>query len=243
MAMNIANNIVKGTIHAVIKLKIYENITFPGKFLDEISEFKTIYCLVSGGYHSTSAALLLYDYGFKNVSLVHNRTYLEMKHVLKLIQDLILRTDYSYNLVEPSLKGERVGSIFKASLMQVDKIAEYMREGKGNYRDLIPCCKRLKKQPARKWYTKNIHKESSVIISSLCPHESRNRNHWLKQLRELDTFIRVHGKMGGDYYAYPFRDVYSDRPFHQYLISKDIMPEHSGCVLCPIQLAYMIVKG
>ena len=55
---------------------------FTEQFLKEISEFVSIYCLVSGGYHSTTAALLLKDYGFSNVYLVHNRTYLEMKSSL-----------------------------------------------------------------------------------------------------------------------------------------------------------------
>ena len=220
------------------KIKKLPKLSLPGKFLDEISNFKTIYCLISGGYHSSSAALLLYDYSFSNVCLLHNRTYLEQKNSLNLIQDIIYRTDYSYIQTEPNLKGKRVGQIFKESLDKVDLIVDCFMKNKRNYRDFVPCCKKLKKGPARKFYTREINKKNDVVISSLCPHESKNRNFWLTELRNKNTFIRLHKKFGNVYHAYPFRDLYSDRPFHEYLITKGIMPEHSGCVMCPINIAY-----
>lgn len=223
-------------------IELSEKMRLPAQFIDEISPFKTLYCLVSGGYHSTTACLLLKDYGFDNVCLVHNKTHLEMNHVLDLIQDLIYRTDYSYIETEPNLKGKSIGLILKESLEKIPEIISCFEKRKGNYRDFIPCCKILKKSPARKFYTKEINKENSVVISSLCPFESRNRNYWLKQLREKDTYIRLHKKMGYVFHAYPFRDIYSDRPFHEYLISKDIIPEHSGCIKCPIQIAYKQFK-
>ncbi|KKN18340.1 hypothetical protein LCGC14_0956600 [marine sediment metagenome] len=213
-------------------------LSLSGNFLDEISIYKTIYCLISGGYHSTSAALLLYDYGFKNVCLVHNRTYLEFKHVLDLIQDIIYRTDYSYIETKPNLHGKRVGQIIKESMNKVDDIVQYFIDDRMDYKDFIPCCKLLKKSPSRKLYTREIDKSNSVIISSLCPFESKNRGRWLKQLRDKDTYIRLHKKFGNVWHAYPFRDMYSNMPFHFYLLSKGIIPEHSGCVICPIQVAY-----
>lgn len=215
---------------------------FPTLFLDEISTFRTIYCLISGGYHSTTASLLLKDHGFENVILLHNKTYLEMPHVLDLIQDIIYRTDYAYIETEPTLKDKNVGQIIKESLDKIPEIIKCFEEGKGNYRDFIPCCKLLKKSPARKFYTKEIDKENSIVISSLCPFESRNRNKWLTERRKINTYIRLHKKMGNVWYAYPFRDNYSDRPFHEYLMSKDIIPEHSGCIKCPIQIAYTKFK-
>lgn len=218
--------------------KIDEKIAFLAHFLDEIKEYDMIYCLISGGYHSTSTALLLNDYGFKNVSLVHNRTYLESKFALNLIQDVIYKTNYSYNLIEPDLRGKRIGDILKESLNQVDKIIECFKNDLQNYRAFIPCCKILKKKPSRKWFTKNIDKKNSIVISSLCPFESTNRNYRLKQLREEKTYIRLHNRMGKVWYAYPWRDMWSDRSFHNYLLTKGIMPEHSGCIMCPIQIAY-----
>ncbi len=214
------------------------SLTLSPKFLEEISTYKTIYCLFSAGYHSTSAVLLLKDYGFENVCLVHNRTYLEMKHVLDLIQDIIFKTDYSYIETYPDTKGKRIGQIIKESMEKVPEVVKSFQLGKSNYRDFIPCCKILKKSPARKFYTKELDKSNSVVVSSLAPFESRNRNRWLTELRKKDTFVRFHKKMGGVWHIYPFRDEYSDRPFHEYLITKDIIPEHSGCVICPIQVAY-----
>ncbi len=215
-----------------------KKLVLSGDFLEEISDFKTIYCLISGGYHSSSAALLLYDYGFKNVCLVHNRTYLEFKHALNLIQDIIYRTDYSYIQTEPNLHGKRVGQVIKESMNKVDDIVQYLTDNKINYRDLIPCCKILKKSPSRKLYTKELDKTNSVVISSLCPFESKNRARWLKELRNKDTYLRLHKKFGNVWHGYPFRDIYSNMPFHFYLLSKGIVPEHSGCVICPIQSAY-----
>ncbi len=223
-------------------IKKYKKLAFTKGFLEEISTFKTIYCLISGGYHSTSACLLLYDYGFKNVCLVHNKTYLEFKHALNLIQDLIYRTDYSYIETKPNTHGKRIGQILKESMNQVDNIVQCFINHKGNYRDFIPCCKILKKSPSRKLYTKEIDKSNSVVISSLCPFESRNRNYRLKQLREGKTYLRLHKKFGNVWHGYPFRDIYSNMPFHFYLLLKGIIPEHSGCVICPIQVAYKKYK-
>jgi len=211
-------------------------------FLEEINKFTSIYCLISGGYHSTTSALLLKDYGFSNVYLVHNRTYLEMKSSLDLIQKIIYLTDYPYILVEPNLK-ERIGKIYKDSLNMIPEIIEYYKQNKKNIRDLIPCCRKLKKNPARRFYTKEIDKQNSVIISSLLPHESFNRNWRLKELRNNNTYIRLHRNAGYVYHAYPFRDYYSDNPFHKYLLSKGIIAEHSGCVKCPLIEAYLIYKN
>ena len=157
--------------------------------------------------------------------------------MLRIVQE-IYKTDYSYIETKPDLKGKRVGQILRESMDMVDRIVQCFIENKGNYRDFIPCCRKLKKGPSRRLYTKELDKQTSVVISSLCPFESRNRNHWLKELREKKTYLRLHQKFGNVWHGYPFRDIYSDRPFHKYLISKDIVPEHSGCVICPIGVAY-----
>jgi rhodanese-related sulfurtransferase len=60
------------------------------QFIEEIKPFKTIYCLVSGGYHSTAAALLLKEHGFENVILTHNKTYLVIDiHYFAIITNVI----------------------------------------------------------------------------------------------------------------------------------------------------------
>lgn len=212
------------------------------EFLEEIKQFETIYCLISGGYHSTTTALLLKDHGFDNVKLLHNRTYLETKESMETMKKVIELTKYPYVETFPNIE-KRPGEIIRESFKDIDKIIKCMIDGKKNHRDFISCCRILKKSPARRWYTQNIDKENSVIISSLCPFESSNRSYWLKELRDKDTYLRLHKKMGNVYYAYPFRDVYSNEPFRKYLISKDFFPEHSGCIICPIRVAYMIKKN
>ena len=43
--------------------------------------------------------------------------------------------------------------------------------------------------------------------------------------------------------AYPFRDIYSDKPFSNYLQSKGFKKiTHSGCVICPILIAFNMYK-
>ena len=165
-----------------------------------------------------------------------------MKSSLDLIQKIIYLTDYPYILIEPNLK-ERIGKIYKDSLDMIPKIVEYYIQNKRNVKDLIPCCHKLKKNPARRFYTKEIDKKNSVVILSLLPHESFNRNWRLKELRNRNTYIRLHRNAGYVYFAYPFRDCYSDRPFHKYLLDKDIIAEHSGCVKCPLVEAYFIYKN
>lgn len=217
---------------------------FPGNFLREINEFDYIYVPFSAGYHSTTSVLKLHDLGYKNVFLLHNKTYLETRYVLDLIQEIVFKTDYPISFIEPNKHGLRIGQIIRKSMEQIPQIIQDFRENKHNYRDHIICCKYLKKSSSRKWYTKNLlDKSKSVIISSLCPYESYNRNMRLTELRKKNTYIRLHQKFGNVYYAYPFRDIYSVRPFHNYLISKGIFPEHSGCVICPIREAYDIWKG
>lgn len=220
--------------------KKYITNALTGNFLDEISDFKRFYILFSAGYHSTTTALQFHDYGFKNCVLVHNQTFLEPKYTLDLIQKIIKITDFPYILVNPKHYGlnERVGDIFKQSLSKVDDIVEYFKLNRKDYRDIIPCCKKLKKGPSRKFYTKELNKDEDVVISSILPHESANRGINLAELRNKDTYLRFHKKMGGVWHAYPWRDMFSDRPFHDYLLTKGIMPEHSGCIKCPIQIAY-----
>ena len=214
---------------------------FTGQFIKEISDFRTIYCDFSGGYHSTTSALQLDDSGFENVVLIHNKTYLETKYCLDLIQKVIYMTDYPYILIDPKEYGlkERIGDIFRDSLKKVPEIIKKFQCNESlNIRDIIPCCRKLKKAPSRRFYTKEIDKSNSVIISSILPHENQNRRRRLKELREKGTYLRLVKKKGNVWYAYPWRDMHSDRPFHDYLWTKGIMPEHSGCVMCPIQIAY-----
>jgi len=127
------------------------------KFIEEISQFETIYCHLSGGVHTSAIAYKLHDLGFENVSLIHNLTYLEYPECLEIIQKIIYDTDYSYNVIPPNLKGRRVSEIMKESFLAIPNIIEGLKTElikTDNVRDYITCCKLLKKTSSRKWYTK-----------------------------------------------------------------------------------------
>jgi len=211
------------------------------QFIEEITPFETIYCQQSGGIHSSAIAYLLKDYGFKNVSLIHNLTYLEYPECLNLIQRIIYDTDYSYNLIYPNLKGKRMSEIMKESFLAIPKIKKGLKDGtikSGNVRDHITCCKFLKKTSSRIWYTKNINKETSVVIMAITPYESKNRKRHLTELRRKRTYLRLHKKHGNVWHAYPFRDIYSGYHFYKYLMSKNVVPIHSSCQICPMRIIF-----
>lgn len=224
---------------------------FPKQFIDEISQFENIYCLITGGFNSSTSAFLLKDYGFKNVILLNNKTYLEEPIPLKTMYMVSELTGYPLIRTEPNLK-ERPGKILAESFEQwrVEAAVEDMKNIRNTYRDKIPCCRKLKKTPGKKWFKENkLHFCRDVVISSICPYEGGAlSNRWArcKELRVWNTFLRFHSKMGGVWYAYPYRDFTKKRheqEFYYYLRDKGIMPEHSGCNICPIRVIRMVKRN
>lgn len=209
------------------------------QFIGEISQFDTIYCLVSGGYHSTASALLLKDNGFENVILLHNKTFLEMKSSINTISLLQQITYYEYFETTPNLKNETVWDIMKRSLQRIPEVIEDIKKDKTKYdRSKFECCRKLKKTPGKKYY--QTLPLGSVVLSSICPFESSNRNRRLTELKRQNTFLRWH-KTNNITYAYPFRDQRSEKPFLPYLRTKGFSKiEHSGCVICPILICFKI---
>ena len=184
------------------------------------------------------------DYGFENVILVHNKTYLEMKSSLETIKKLKKITKYPYIEIEPDLKNETIWDVLKRSFQKIPEIKEDVKNKKYD-RTKIPCCNILKKYPAKKFY-KSIpyDKEKFVIISSLCPFEQIYRLRHLKELREKATFLRLHKKLGKIYFAYPFRDQLSEKLFLPYLHSKGFNKiKHSACVICPLAIVFKNYKS
>ncbi len=210
-------------------------------FIEEISTFKTIYCHQSGGLHTSAIAYKLHEIGFKNVSLIHNQTYLEYPECLDTIQKIIFDTDFSYNVIPPNLKGKRMSELMRESFLVIPEIKKGIACKSietSNIRDYIPCCKVLKKTSSRKWYTKNIDKSNSVVIMAICPYENKNRQRHLTELRRGNTFLRLHKKHGNVWHAYPFRDAFHEYPFYKYLLGKNMTPIHSGCQICPIRIIF-----
>jgi len=213
------------------------------KFIDEIRDFKTIFCLISGGYHSTTIGLLLKDYNFKNVILLHNKTFLEMKSSMNTIKKLQNITKYEYKEIIPELEEETTWDILRRSFLKIPEVREDIKNNRYD-RTKFECCNKLKKFSAKKFYNDLPNKDNFIVINSICPYESWLRNMHLHELREKNTFIRLHKKFGKIWFGYPFRDERSEKPFKKYLSFKGFGNiKHSGCSICPIVIAFKMYNS
>jgi len=212
----------------------------PGPFFREIEGFTHYYIEVSGGYHSTYTVLEFFKRGFKNIYLLNNRTYLEYFECKQNIEKLIEITGYPINIIYPNFKNHlNMNHLMRESFKNI-KIAT----SKKNYRDYFPCCKVLKKYPAKSWICKNLL-ENSLVISSLTPYESFQRQMRLFELKQQNTYIRNH-KTKGCYVGYPYRDLlHGNRKYTRKIIEPifesrleryGMNIKHSGCKVCPIRI-------
>lgn len=221
----------------------------PASFYQEIlaGKFDNFYIETSGGYHSTYTVLDFYQRNIKNCYLLHNETYLEYQECKNNIYKLVNLTGYPLIVTEPNFKKYvTMSNLMKISFQNVPKAKVSIAEGKHNYRDFFPCCKILKKYPAKKWIKDNIL-PNSLVISSLTPYESFNRQMRLLELKKQNTYVRNH-KTKGCFVAYPYRDLfYAKRSytrnkvegiFEYYLRKNGLHAKHSGCKFCPIRILY-----
>ena len=219
----------------------------PKIFYKEIfsRNFNNYYLECSGGYHSTYTILHFYKNNIKNCFLFHNETYLEYSECKENISKLIKMTKYPIIITKPNFKKYiNMNNLMKISFSNINKAKEVIKKGKHNYRDFFPCCKVLKKYPSIKWIKENIL-PNSIIISSLTPYESFNRQMRLYELKKKNTYIRFH-KTKNSYVGYPFRDLlYGNRNntrkiveplFENYLGLYKMNIKHSGCKFCPIRI-------
>lgn len=221
-------------------IKIFNLNLIPGTFFKEIENFKHFYIEISGGYHSTYTVLEFFRKGFKNCYLINNRTYLEYKECKENIDNLIYLTGYPINIIYPNLK--KYGNM-KELMKKSFEIIPFIK-GKKNYKSSIPCCKVLKKNPAKSWLRKNLL-PNSIVISSLTPYESFQRQMRLFELKKQNTYIRNH-KTKGCYVAYPYRDLLHGHRnytrkilepiFEAKLIKYGLHAKHSACRICPIRI-------
>ena len=220
-------------------------IELPKQFLKEVNKFDNIYIELSGGYHSTITTILFYELGYKNIGLIHNDTKLQYLECLENIQKIVYLTDYSLIFKQPNLKKRTMNSIMKESFQNIEIAKLHLK----NYRDYFICCKLLKQKRNYKWNNDYLFNDS-VIISSLTPYESFNRQMRLFELKKLDTYIRFH-KSQNIYKAYPYRDLlngnrkYSrkifDILFENKLRNYNFNIKHSGCKICPIRVIFPIM--
>lgn len=218
-----------------------EQIFLPEQFLKEIDIFDNIYIEVSGGYHSTISTILFFELGYKNIGLIHNNTKLQYTECLDNIQKLIEITDYSLIYKEPILK-KKMSIIMKESFQNIEKAKLHLK----NYRDYFSCCRILKQKRNHKWNDDYLL-NNSIVITSLIPYESYNRQMRLYQLKKNNTYIRFH-KSQNIFKGYPYRDllkgnrIYSrkiyDKLFELKLKEYNFNIKHSGCRICPIRVLF-----
>ena len=222
-----------------------EQIFLPKQFLREISTFDYIYIEISGGYHSTITVILFYELGYKNIGLIHNNTKLQYNACLENIQKLIYITDYSLIFKEPNFRKKSMSIIMKESFQNIKKAKFHLK----NYRDYFSCCKILKQTRNYKW-NNDFLLDNSIIISSLIPYESYNRQMRLFQLKKQNTYLRFH-KNQNITKGYPYRDLlignrissrkYYDNLFEIKLKKYNFNIKHSGCRICPIRILFPIM--
>lgn len=219
-----------------------KEINLSQNFLNEINKYTVIYIEVSGGYHSSNTVLSFFEKGYKNISLIHNDTKLQYKECLDNIQKLIFITDYSIIFKQSNLKKKRLSVIMKESFQNIEKAKNNIK----NYRDYFSCCKILKQNKRYKW-NNDFLLDNSIVISSLCPFESFNRQMRLFELKKNNTFIRFH-KTQNIIKGYPYRDllkgsrrisrIYYDNLFENKLKKYNLNIKHSGCKICPIRILF-----
>lgn len=227
-----------------------DEINIPIEILNRIDENNyKLYIECSGGFHSSSIVLKMYELGFTDITLVFAQTYLEFEETLENIDKIIEITKYDKFVIYPhyTKKYPNLKELLRYSFSNIEKIKNQPgSERNKNYRDFFPCCKILKKYPMSK-----IHKvisDNSLIFSGLTPYESFNRYIRLRELRNKNTFFRFH-KTQNILKCYPFRDLiinksriysrnYFDMIFIAYLKKYNLNISHSGCKICPIRVLF-----
>ena len=226
-------------------LDLIKKIFLPEQFLSEISNFENIYIEISGGYNSTITAILFYELGYKNIGLIHNNTKLQYLECLENIQKVVNLTDYSLIFKEPILKGKKISEVLKESFNNIEIAKNHLK----NYRDYFKCCSILKQKRNHKWNDDYLL-DNSVVISSITPYESYNRQMRLFELKKQDTYIRFH-KSQNIFKGYPYRDLlignrnYSRKYFNTLFEIKlkqyNLNIKHSGCRICPIRILFPVM--
>jgi hypothetical protein len=135
-----------------------------------------------------------------------------------------------------------MNEIMKKSFRNIETAKLYPH----NYRDYFICCKILKQKRNYKW-NNDFLLDNSIIISSITPYESYNRQQRLYKLKQKNTYIDFH-KNQNIMKAYPYRDLlkghrtysrkFYDKLFENKLKRYGLYIKHSGCKICPIRILF-----
>jgi 3'-phosphoadenosine 5'-phosphosulfate sulfotransferase (PAPS reductase)/FAD synthetase len=120
----------------------------------------------------------------------------------------------------------------KKSFLNIPKALELLDKGKYS-KKVFPCCYYIKHKPFELWLRKDDHSKD-VVISSIRPGESHQRQIFLGTLRKQKTYFNYHRRFKIMYY-YPLRDM-KGIDVHRALQPGQLFwnTEKSGCRVCPI---------
>ena len=210
--------------------------------LRELSKFKKIFVLVSGGFDST----YLYEkikslHPFKTIPVNCFNPY-EYNKTLKTIE----KSDKKFIRVNP----KNYKDVIKESFLKIPKAME-LKKVKKYHKKIFRCCYVLK----HKLFLKDnrFKEDGTVVISGIKKGDGTQRRIWLTQLGKgtepcnqsngKPTFYHKHKT--GQLYCYPFRDFTKrnlSEEIKEKLFVKYPFMKHSGCILCPVLVVFNLIS-
>jgi len=197
----------------------------------QLPKDRDVVLLASGGRDSTAMVLEAWNIGIKDAVMGFNDTGLNRgggKEVLNQLQEYT-----GYELVTVKYDGSRpVRDILQESFKQIPKVLKKKRATGKFYKNYFYCCHVLKKKPMDN-YIGSLNDNVILVLGLKGSDGAKVRRFLMAELRDQDTFIRVH-KRNNQMYYYPLRDC-SDRDIDM------ILDEHgfggiqsTGCNTCPV---------
>ena len=208
----------------------------------ELSKFKKIFVLVSGGFDSTYLYEIIRKAFLEKTYPVNCFNPYEYNKTLKQIE----KNDKNFISIKP----ENYKDVIKKSFLNLPK-AFKLKKSKKYHKKIFPCCYVLKHRNFLK--DKQFKENNTVIISGIKRGDGTQRRIWLTQLSQgrepnnqsngKPTFYHKHRT--GQLYCYPFRD-FTKRELSEniknQLWKKYPYLEHSGCVLCPVLVLFNLIS-
>lgn len=213
-----------------------------------------IYHSVSGGRDSLYALLNMMEEPNLKVPIVplFNNTHLNCKSALQTIERInqisqgksitevrkLITLDSKVYLGRTRYFNHRPIDILKESFMNLPQAELLLLEGSYSKR-VFPCCYYLKERPLIQ-FAKTTD-EMALFTSSIRGGESRNRQKWLANLRNILEYFNFDKKLKR-FVFYPLRDT-TEKDVNNYLLGTDFWnTKKSGCKFCPILVLFDLKK-
>ena len=206
----------------------------PDEFWNELSIFSggEIFIAFSGGIDSSIVVNEFLKRGIKT-NLLWNDTRRSMESARNTLSYLFRLSGFQFYITYPKVDQKIITQKTRTALQRI--IRGEITKNKHN----IPCCRFLKEKPFLD-FINDFTEENSLFISSIAAYEGNQRDVFLRQLRNKDTFLHYHITKSR-WFAYPLRDyIYKSdgdflKSYGQLHIPK---VERSGCHSCPIIVLY-----